>query len=140
MCAPRASSLPGLPATGCPTHSLLGALGAGGADALVDRECLPQGCGGLAGLAFLQVTVADSLQGACFLWGASEVAGDGQRLAVLVAGLDCGRGAERELPQPVQRFGLAEPVPEVSEQGQGLLVAGGRGRGVCAPLLHEGLG
>src|SRR6202050_5857950 len=108
MCAPRASSLPGLPATGCPTHSLLGALGAGGADALVDRECLPQGCSGLAGLAFLQVTVADSLPGACFLWGRAGVAGDGPRLAVLGAGLGRGRGAERELAEAVQRFGLAE--------------------------------
>jgi hypothetical protein len=116
-CAPRASSPPGLPVTGCPTHSFLDALGSGGADALVDRECLPQGCDGLAGVAFFQVAVADSLQCACFLWGRADVAGDGQRLAVLVAGPACGRDAERELAEPVQRFGLAEPVAEVSEQG-----------------------
>ena len=71
----------------------------------------------------MQVAVADSLQGACFLWRRADVTGDSQRLAVLVAGLGCGRGAERELAQPVQRFGLAEPVAEVSEQGQGLLAA-----------------
>ena len=118
-------------------ESFLDALGAGGADALVDRECLPQGCDGLAGVAFLPVAVADSRQGACFLWGRADVAGDGQRPAVLVAGLGCGRGAEREFAEPVQRFGLAEPVAEVSEQGQGLLVAGGRGRVVPGLLLHE---
>src|SRR6202050_5795310 len=116
MCAPRASSLPRFPVTGCPTHSLLDALGAGGADALVDRECLPQGCDGLAGVAFLQVAVADSLQGACLLGGRADVAGDGQRPVVLVAGLGCGRGAERELAEAVQRFGLAEPVAEVLAQ------------------------
>src|SRR5580693_5328396 len=77
-------------------ESFLHALGAGGADALVDRECLPQRCDGLAGVAFLQVAVADSRQGACFLWGRADVAGDGQRPAVLVAGLGYGRGAERE--------------------------------------------
>jgi hypothetical protein len=85
----------------------------------------------------LQVAVADSLQGACFLWRRVDVTGDGQRLAVLVASLGCGRDAERELAEPVQRFGLAEPVAEVSEQGQGLLVAGGRGRVVPGLLLHE---
>jgi hypothetical protein len=103
---------------------------------LVDRECLPQGCGSLAGVAFLQVAVADSLQGACLLWGRADVAGDGQRPGVLVAGLGGGRGAERELAEPVQRFGLAERVAEVSEQGQVLLVAGG-GRVVPDLLLHE---
>ena len=116
---------------------MLDAVGAGGADALVDRECLPQGYDGLAGVAFLQVAVTDSLQGACLLWGRADVAGDGQRPAVLVAGLGCGRGAERELAEPVQRFGLAERVAEVSEQGQGLLVAGGGGWLVPDLLLHE---
>jgi hypothetical protein len=32
----------------------------------------------------LQVAVADSLQGACFLWRRADVTGDGQRLAELV--------------------------------------------------------
>ena len=111
--------------------------GGGGADALVDRECLPQVRGGLAGVAVLEVAVADSFQGACFLWGRADVAGDGQRPGVLVAGLAGGRGAERELAEAVQRFGLAEPVAEVTEQRQGLLVAGGGGRVVPGLLLHE---
>jgi hypothetical protein len=59
------------------TESLLDALGGGGADALVDRQCLPQVGRSLAGVAVLQVTVAESFQGACFLWGRTEVAGDG---------------------------------------------------------------
>src|SRR5260370_5991349 len=111
-------------------ESFLDALGAGGADALVDRECLPQGCDGLAGVAFLQVAVADSLQGACFLWGRADVAGDGQRPAVLVAGLGCGRGAERELAAPAPRFALPQQAAAAPDPAQGWLVAGGGGRGV----------
>ena len=59
----------------------------GRADVLVDRECLLQVRGGLAGVAFLEVGVADSFQGACLLWGRADVAGDGQRPGVLVMGL-----------------------------------------------------
>ena len=59
----------------------------GGAETLVDGECLLQVCGGLAGVAFLEVSVADSFQGACFLGGRFDVAGDGQRLDVTLAGL-----------------------------------------------------
>ena len=66
-----------------------------------------------AGVAFLEVAVADSFQGACFLGGRFDVASDGQCLSVLVAGLAGGRGAEREFAEAVQRFGLAEPVAEV---------------------------
>jgi len=46
-------------------------------DALVDRQCLPQVGGGLAGVAVLQVASAESFQGAGFLWGRAKVAGDG---------------------------------------------------------------
>src|SRR5215475_14483128 len=67
----------------------------GGSDALVDRECLLQVGGGLAGIAVVEVAVADAFQGPCFLRGRADVAGDGQRLGVLVAGLTGGRGAER---------------------------------------------
>ena len=65
-----------------------------GADALVDRECLPQGSGGLAGVALLQMAVAESFQGACFLGGRAQVAGDGQGLGMVRAGLAgvCGPG------------------------------------------------
>jgi hypothetical protein len=75
-------------------EGFLDALGAGRADSLVDRECLEQVCSSLTGVAFLEVAVADSFQGACFLWGRVDVAGDGQRLSVLVAGLAGGGRAE----------------------------------------------
>ena len=48
-----------------------------GADALVDRQCLPQVRGSLAGVAVLQVALAESFQRACFFWGRAEVARDG---------------------------------------------------------------
>jgi len=44
-------------------QGFLDALSGGGADALVDRECLLQVCGGLAGVALLRVAVAESFQG-----------------------------------------------------------------------------
>ena len=37
-----------------------------GADALVDRQCLLQVRGGLTGVAFVEVGLAESFQGACF--------------------------------------------------------------------------
>ena len=49
----------------------------GGADALVDGECLLQVRGGLAGVAVLQVGLAESFQSACLLQGRAKVAGDG---------------------------------------------------------------
>src|SRR5215831_13353123 len=122
------------------SEGFLDALGAGGADAVVDRKCLLQVPGGLAGVAFLEVAVADSFQGACFLGGCADVAGDGQRSGVLFAGLPGGRGAEREFAKTVQRFGLAEQVAEVTEQRQGLLVAGGGGRVVASLLLDDAQG
>jgi hypothetical protein len=73
----------------------LDAPGSWGADALVDRECLPKVCGALPGVAVLQVALAKSFQGACFLWGRADVAGDGQRLSVTLAGLAGGRGPGR---------------------------------------------
>ena len=120
-----------------PLEGFLDAPGGRGADVLVDRECLLQVRGSLAGVAVLQVASAKSFQGACFLWGRADVAGDGQRPGVLVVGLLCGRGPERELAEAVQRLGLAEPVAEVTEQRQGLLVAGGGGQVVPGLLLHH---
>jgi len=75
-------------------EGLLDAPGRRGADALVDRECLLQRRGGLAGVALLEVAVADSFQGACFLGCRADVAGDGQRPGVLVTGLAGGPHAE----------------------------------------------
>ena len=47
----------------------------------------------MRGVAVAEVAVADAFQGACFLRGGAEVAGDGQRLGVAVAGLAvCGPG------------------------------------------------
>jgi hypothetical protein len=73
---------------------LLDAPRGGGANALIDRERLLQVRGGLAGVAVLQVAVAESFQGACFFGGRAEVAGDGQGLGVVLAGLRsvCGSG------------------------------------------------
>ena len=76
-------------------EGLLDAAGGGGADALVDRQCLLQAGGALAGMAVVEVAVADSFQGACFVREGAEVAGDGQRLGVVVAGLAAGPGAGR---------------------------------------------
>src|SRR5262249_21196554 len=64
-------------------QGFLDARGAGGADALVDRECLLQVGGALAGVAFLKVALADSFQGECFFQGHADVAGDGERLCVM---------------------------------------------------------
>ncbi len=76
-------------------EGLLDAAGGGGSDALVDRQGLPQAGGALAGVAVLEVAAADAFQGACFLQGSTEVAGDGQRLGVVVAGLAAGCGPGR---------------------------------------------
>lgn len=76
-------------------EGFLDALGGGGADALVDRECLPQVFRGLAGVAVLELAVADSLQGAGLFRGRAEAAGDDQGPDVLVACLAGGRGPER---------------------------------------------
>src|SRR5262249_9422127 len=108
-----------------------------GGDALVDRECLLQVRGGLAGVAVLQVAVAESFQGACFLWGRAEVAGDGQGLGVARAGLWGVGGGGWWVGGAGQGVGLAGPVAEVAEQGKGLLVAGGGGRVVPGFLLHD---
>jgi hypothetical protein len=110
---------PGLGGSGCRSVSLEGFLdapGGRGADVLVDGECLLQVRGSLAGVTALQVASAKSFQGACFFRGRADVAGDGQRPGVLVVGLLCGRGPERELAEAVQRLGLAEQVAQVAEQ------------------------
>jgi len=122
----------GLWGGGCQPEVLEGLLDVprgGGADALVDRQCLPQVRRGLAGIAVLQVGLAESFQGACFLRGRANVAGDGQRLGMVPAGLRDVCGSDRQLAEAVERLGLAEPVAKVAKQRQGLLVAGGGGRG-----------
>src|SRR5262249_30765527 len=65
----------------------LDAPGGGGCDVLVEGKCLFQAGGGFAGAAVAEVAVAHAFQGACFLCGGADLAGDGQRLGVVVAGL-----------------------------------------------------
>src|SRR5271165_2830555 len=103
------------------------AYGSGGFYPLVDRERLPQMRRGVGGVAVLEVAVADTFPGACFLQGDAGVAGDGERLGVVVAGLAGGGDPGRELAKAVQRRGLGGPVTEVPMQLEGLLVAGGGG-------------
>jgi hypothetical protein len=68
-------------------QGFLDSLGAGASDALVDRECLLKVSGGLVRVAVVEVAAADSLQCACLLQGCADVAGDDERLVVVVAGL-----------------------------------------------------
>jgi len=73
--------------------------------------------------------VADSFQCACLLQGCADLAGDGQRLAVVLARLAGGRGPGRWLAQAVQRLGLAVRFAGVAQQPQrllGLFVLAGR--------------
>jgi hypothetical protein len=78
-----------------------------------------------AGVAVLEVAVPDALQGAGFLPGGAEAAGDDQRLAVVVAGL-LGLGSSgRQFAEAVQHVSLAAPCIEVAEQLEGLVVADG---------------
>ncbi len=98
------SRLLGLRGGGCQPVVLDGLLDAphgGGADALVDRECLLQVGGGLAGVLVLQVAVAESFQGACFFGGRAEVAGDGQGSGMVLAGLGGVCGPGRQLAEAV---------------------------------------
>ena len=76
-------------------EGFLDAPGGGGCDALVDGKGLVQAGSAFAGVAVAEVAVADAFQGACFLRGGAELAGDGQRLGVVVAGEAAIGGAGR---------------------------------------------
>ena len=78
---------------------------------------------------------AESFQGACFLQRRAEVAGDGQRLGMVLAGLAGCRGPRGKFAEAVQRLGLAELVAESAERRQGLPVTGGGSRIVPGFLL-----
>ena len=56
-------------------------------DALVDREGLTQTIQAFAVVAVLDVGPTESFEGACFFWGCADVAGDGQRPGVVLAGV-----------------------------------------------------
>ena len=73
-------------------QGFLDALGARGSDALIDTKCLAQAVQALARVPILQVAVGDAFEGACFLKGDADVAGEDERLIVMVAGLAGGRG------------------------------------------------
>src|SRR5262245_42535812 len=70
-------------------------------------------------------------------WGWCSGAGAVVEVRVVLAGLGGVLGPGRQLAEAVECLRLAEPVAEVTEQGQGLLVAGGCGRVVPGFLLYE---
>ena len=66
-------------------EGLLDALGSWGSDVLVDGERLLQVVDAFMIVAVFEVAAADSFQGTCFFERCADVAGDGQRLVVIVA-------------------------------------------------------
>ena len=82
--------------------------------------------------------MADAFQGARFLQRGAEVAGDGQRLGVVVAGL-VAITAVRDASSPRQFSVSAWPArsPASRFSGEGLLVAGGSSGIVASQLLHQ---
>jgi hypothetical protein len=74
-------------------QGFLDASAGGGADALVDRECLQQVRDGVAGVALPEVGVADSFQSACLLIERANVTGDLDAPPVIAADFLAGRGA-----------------------------------------------
>ena len=67
--------------------------GIGGPDALVGRECVPQLRGSFDRV-LAEKAPADSFHSACFLERRAKLAGDGERLTVVPAGLLGRRGPE----------------------------------------------
>ena len=118
-------------------EGFLNAPGAWGSDALVDRERLPQVGGAFAGVAVLEVAVADSFQGACFLQGPPMSRAMASAWVWWSRAWPVAEVRERELAEAVQRLGLAERLPRSRNSRQGVLVAGGGGRVVPGLLLHE---
>ena len=86
----RRGPLAGMPLYGSQPVVLEGFLdapGAGGADALVDAEGLPQVDSGLAGVAIYEADLAESFEGAGLLQGCADAAGDLECRRVMFAGL-----------------------------------------------------
>ena len=65
------------------------ALGVGGAEALIEGECLVQAGEALAGLSLVQVAVSEAFLGAGFVQGCVQGSGDVQ--GVLMVGTGLGR-------------------------------------------------
>src|SRR5580658_2829675 len=97
-------------------QGVLDALGGWGADALVDGECMPQVGGSLARVAVMEVAVADSVQGSCFLQGRADLTGESKRLVMVVVGLLTGCAAGGQLAEAVEHFGLFAPLAQVVVQ------------------------
>jgi hypothetical protein len=68
-------------------QGFLDALRVRGSDALAGSERLPQAGGAFAKVAVVEVAVAYAFQGAGLLEGCADLGCDGERLAVVVAGL-----------------------------------------------------
>ena len=71
--------------------------------------------GAVAGVAFVDVGLADAFEGPCFLEWCAYGAGDVQCPGVAVAGLAAGRGLGQQLAEVVQRLGLAVAAADVAE-------------------------
>src|SRR5215471_20226659 len=88
---PRCGELRGGERGPLSAQGFLDALGARASDALVDRQGPLEVGRRLAGVVVMEVAVTDSFQSACLLQGCADLPGDGQRLAVVVAGPAGGR-------------------------------------------------
>ena len=97
----------------------------GVAKPLVDRQRLPQPRDSLPYVVVLEVGPAQALQGACLFERGADVVRYGQGLRMVEAGVLGVGGAQGELTEAVERLGLANPVPELAEQRQCVLQAGG---------------
>jgi len=107
-----------------------------GSDALIDGECLLQVGGGLAAVPVVEVAAAGSFEGAGLFQRRANVAGDGQRLPVVVAGLAGGCGGGQQVADAVEYVCLDFGFAGDAEHLEGLLVAG-RGRSVVAGQLLD---
>jgi hypothetical protein len=97
---------------------------------------LAQVSGGFAGVAVAELAVAGAFEDTCFRQWCSDVAGDGQRPAVVLAGLPGGWGSRHQIAKVVQCRGLAVPVAKLYVYLESLLVAGRGGRVVPGQLLY----
>ena len=88
-------------------------------------------------MAVLEVAAADSLQGTCLFHRDADVAGDGQRLAVVVAGLLARCRAGLDLAEAVECGRLAASVAVTAVQRERVLAAGRGGVVVTGQVLEK---
>jgi hypothetical protein len=91
------------------------ALGVGGSQAPVERECLSEARLALAGLALLEVTVSNAFQGAGFLQGRPQGSGDAEGLTVVGTSIGNSQGRAQHPTQTVESLSLTVPAAEVAE-------------------------